>query len=81
MSTIRVFMIRAVSSTVQFAGGASENAKPGSEGMIISKETVVPSGSEKRWVSSFTKGRNSRNDPGQPWKRTSGIVFVSLDFS
>jgi hypothetical protein len=76
-----VFITRAVSSTVQLAGGAEEKAKPGSEGMMTSNETEVPSDSVTFCVRFLTKGRNSRNEPGQPWKRTSGMAFASLDFS
>jgi hypothetical protein len=37
-----VFIMRAVSSAVQFAGGAEEKAKPGRDGMMMSKEMGWP---------------------------------------
>lgn len=76
-----VFMMRAVSSAVQFAGVAEEKAKPGSEGMMMSKETVWPADFVAAWVRFATRGRNSRKEPGQPWKRMRGIAPDCSDFS
>jgi hypothetical protein len=74
-------MTRAVSSTVQLAGGAEGNAKPGREGIITSNATAVPSERVEFFVRFVTMGRNSRKEPGQPWKRTSGIAPGMLDLS
>lgn len=76
-----VLYTRAVSSSVQFCGGDDENANPGSEGMMMSNETFLPVDVLACWVRSLMMGRNSRNEPGQPWHRSNGIAVGSLDFS
>jgi len=84
-----VLKTRAVSVLVQFAGGAEENAKPGREGMMTLNETglfladdVVFWAVGDGVVNGLTTGRNSKNDPGQPWSSSSGMAFsASADFS
>jgi len=91
-----VLKTRAVSVLVQFAGGAEENAKPGREGMMTLKETGLFPTSDVVFleedvvfwavgagvVNGLTTGRNSKNDPGQPWSSSSGMAFsASADFS
>jgi hypothetical protein len=68
---IRVLKTLAVSETVQLVGGAEEKAKPGREGMTISKSSLSLS----------INGMNSRNDPGHPWLRIKGIAPERWDFS
>ena len=58
--------MRAVSSKVQFAGGAEENAKPGRDGTTTSNDTDLPVAVLAVCVSSFITAVSSRKEPGQP---------------
>jgi len=75
----------AVSSRVQLAGGALENAKPGREGITTSKATTelwffLPDVLHVFVVRESMIGMNSAKDPGHPWTRSKGIAFGALDF-
>lgn len=72
---------RAVSSFVQFAGGAEEKANPGREGTTTWKETGLPVDVSFFDIRGLMMGENSRKDPGQPWSNNNGIAFGSVDFS
>jgi len=63
---INLLKIRAVSSNVQFAGGTLENAKPGKDGIITSKDTGFPAGVLDSEVNGLIAGMNSKKDPGHP---------------
>ena len=77
-----VLKTRAVPSLVQFAGGADENANPGSDGTTTSNEAGLPVDDVAFLaVKGLMMGANSRNDPGQPWSSSSGIASGSADFS
>lgn len=73
--------IRAVSVIVQLSGGGDEKVKPGREGIITSNETGFPVKVVASLVSWSMMGANSRNDPGQPWTKSSGMAFGAADFS
>ena len=55
--------MRPVSTTVQLAGGADENVKPGREGTITSKETFFPEEVVADWSSGLITGMNSWKEP------------------
>jgi hypothetical protein len=64
-----VLNILAVSSTVQFAGGAEEKTKPGRDGTTTLKDTVFPVALTEGWVNGSITGRNSWKDPMQIFNR------------
>jgi hypothetical protein len=74
-----VLNILAVSSIVQLAGGALENAKPGNEGITTSKDTPDCDALDFV-VNGSIIGRNSIKDPGHPWFSMRGIALGSPDF-
>lgn len=74
-----VLKTRAVSSNDQFPGGEVEKAMPGRDGTTTWKETGLSVDVLAFCVNGSMTGRNSMNEPGQPWVKSSGIASGSLE--
>lgn len=56
--------------------GGGEKPKPGSDGITTSNASAASPPNRLGWVNMGRICSNSRNDPGQPWIRTSGMGAV-----
>lgn len=71
--------MRAVSSSVQSPGAVLEIAMPGRDGTTTLKETDLFDDVLAFCVRGSMIGRNSMNEPGQPWVKSKGIAFGSWE--
>lgn len=78
-SVMRVLKTRAVSANVQFPGGKVEKATPGRDGTTTWKETGFCVDVLAFCVNGSITGRNSMNEPGQPWVKSNEIASGSLE--
>lgn len=78
-SVIRVLKTRAVSSNVQVPGSEVEKAMPGRDGTTTLKEIGLSVDVLAFCVNGSITGRNSMNEPGQPWVKSNGIASGSWE--